>query len=83
MAPAALAFSMLASSTKAITRTLTNAVGHTEGSTDDLIGLAWIDAELDGDLDGLVELGGRRLLDEIHTFFDAVLLEGLNFIGPR
>ena len=32
-----------------------------DGATDHLVGLAWVDAETEGDVDVLVELGGRHL----------------------
>ena len=35
-----------------------------DGAADHLVGLAWIDAEANGDLDGLVELGRGHLLDD-------------------
>ena len=44
---------------------LTGSRGQHDGSAHDLIGVARIDAEANGDLDRLVELGERRLLHDL------------------
>jgi hypothetical protein len=43
-------------------------------ATDDLIGLAGVNPEPEGQLDGLVELGLGQLLDHVDSLGDAVLL---------
>ena len=41
------------------------AAGQGDGAAHHLIGLAGVDAQMDGQLDGLVELGGREVLHQI------------------
>ena len=52
---------------------LTGAVGQDDGAADLLVSVAGVDAELDVDLDGLVELGGGGLHDERKGVGDFIL----------
>ena len=55
------------------TRTvLAGAGGEHDGAAHDLIGVARIDAEADRDFDRLVELGERRLLDDLERLLGLV-----------
>ncbi len=47
------------------TNGLAGAVGQGDGTTDVLVSLTSIDAQTEVSLDGLVELGGVELLDEL------------------
>ena len=53
---------------------LAGARGQRHDAADHLVGVARIDAEVERDLDGLVELGRRVLLDERDRLIDAVEL---------
>ena len=52
---------------------LAGAVGQDDGAADLLVSVAGVDAELDVDLDGLVELGGSGLHDERKGVGDFIL----------
>ena len=47
--------------------------GQNDGAADLLVSVTGVDAELDVDFDGLVELGGGGLHDQIHGLGDVVL----------
>ena len=64
-APAASASRAFSPSAKTATRRLAGAVGKGDGTTDVLVSLTSIDAQTEVGLDGLVELGGVELLDEL------------------
>jgi hypothetical protein len=43
---------------------LAGAVGHHDGATHHLVGLLGVNAQLDGHVDGFIELGGGAFLDD-------------------
>ena len=57
---------------------LTGAVGKADGATHHLVGLSWVDAEANMDLDRLVELRGRGLLHQRSGLGWLVLLLWVN-----
>ena len=64
-APAALASSALAPWANTATRlVLPVPAGSTDGAAHDLVGLLGVDAQLHGDVDRFVELGGGAVLDD-------------------
>src|SRR6185295_10711436 len=70
-APAAFASSALAPRANTATRTL----------RPDLVGMARVDAEIHRDLDGLVELGLRALLDHLHRLFERIELGAIDALA--
>ena len=57
---------------------LARAFRHHDSAADGLVGLARIDAELDGHVDRFVELGNSRFLDEFESFNSGVKLVGFD-----
>ena len=59
--------------------------GHHDGTADGLVGLLGIDAEVDSDVDGFIELGSRRRLGERERVSDSVKLVAVDlaFEGLR
>src|SRR5439155_8961015 len=47
-------------------------------AADHLVGVARVDTEVHGDLDGLVELRLGALLDELHRFVEAIKLDAVD-----
>src|SRR5690606_12908024 len=43
-----------------------------DGTTNQLIRFLWIDAKLDGNIDGLIEFSSRRILDQSQGFADRI-----------
>ena len=62
---------------------LAGAVGHHDGAANDLVGLLRVDAELHGDVDRLVELGGRAFLDERERVVERVQLGAVDLACER
>ena len=61
---------------------LAGAVREHRRATDLLVGLRCINAQIDRHVDGLVELGHRKLLDEGECLIDVVGLAGQDLRGP-
>ena len=53
---------------------LAGAVGQRRGAADHLVALGGINAEAEGKLDGLIELGFRELREDLHRFVQWILL---------
>ncbi len=66
-APAASASRAFALGEDGDTDGLAGTVGQRDGATDVLIGLTGVNAEAEVNFDGLVELGGVELLDELSS----------------
>jgi hypothetical protein len=62
---------------------LAGARRHHDRAANDLVGLLGVDAELDGDVDRLVELGGRALLDERERVVERIELGAVDLAGDR
>src|SRR5262249_12284035 len=62
---------------------LAGARGHHHSAADDLVGLLGVDAELDGDVDRLVELRRRALLDDRERVVDGVELGAVDLALGR
>ena len=60
---------------------LAGAGGQGDGAAHDLVGLAGVDAEADGELDALVELGRRQALGQLERLGRAVEL--VPVVAPR
>ena len=54
--------------------------GQHDRTTDQLVRLLGVDAQLDGHVDGLIELGGGGFLDQIQGFADRVQLGTVDFL---
>ena len=81
-APAASASRAFSPSAKtATTNGLAGAVGQGDGAADVLVGLTSIDAQTEVGLDGLVELGGVELLDELGSLKGGVERGAVDLLG--
>ncbi|MCY1358930.1 hypothetical protein D9M69_454790 [compost metagenome] len=60
---------------------LTGAVRQNGGTTNDLVGFTRIDAQVDGHVHGLLELGGSQFSQQFGGIFEAVLLASFYFFG--
>ena len=60
---------------------LAGALGQVDDAADHLVGVARIDAQVQRDFDGLVELGGGEALDEADRLVDAVELLAVDLVG--
>lgn len=63
------------------TNGLAGAVGQGDGTADVLVGLTSIDAQTEVGLDGLVELGGVELLDELGSLKGGVERGAVDLLG--
>ncbi|MCY1413920.1 hypothetical protein D9M71_293580 [compost metagenome] len=60
---------------------LAGAVRQHGGATYNLVGFTRIDAQVDGDINGLFELDGRQLGQQFGGIFESVLLASFYFLG--
>ncbi|MCY1351556.1 hypothetical protein D9M69_378260 [compost metagenome] len=58
-----------------------SAVRQNGGTTNDLVGFTRIDAQVDGHVHGLLELGGSQFSQQFGGIFEAVLLASFYFFG--
>eukprot|EP00042_Codosiga_hollandica_P026760 m.128533 g.128533 ORF g.128533 m.128533 type:complete len:312 (-) comp52295_c0_seq7:6802-7737(-) len=62
---------------------LAGAIGQHDGAANDLVRLLGIDAELHGNVDGLIELGGGQALDQFEGFGQRVQLGRFDLASQR